>query len=253
MNGTAVSIDCCSCTTLSSLFEGQILYNSLGKWYHIVSYRFVSYRIVPYRIVSYPIVSYRALSYCTLWYRIVLYRNVSYRVVLYRIVLYSIFSSFYHLVSFQLIIILIIIIDHHWSLLPWQQPSHEVFICFIISARPKITKSTSKPISISQGKTAQCTCATRGVPKPIISWRFNDKRLPNNPKINVRTIDGRSQLTVRNATKDLQGVYSCEAHNKGGATRVYEPCRINVIGELMWLNTNATRGGAEEPCWAFAT
>lgn len=112
-----------------------------------------------------------------------------------------------------------------------------VFIqSFVYQGRPEIIESTTKPQTIGIGSNASCFCDTSGVPQPIISWRFNDSKIPESTHFVVQTRLGRSRLTIVNATTEHSGRYSCEAHNKGGATRVYEPCKVHVVGKKHQLS-----------------
>lgn len=55
-----------------------------------------------------------------------------------------------------------------------------------------------------------------GVPKPEISWFFNEKPIHSNEKYNMKFDGDTVCLYLRNCTKDDDGLYTCTARNQEG-------------------------------------
>jgi len=70
--------------------------------------------------------------------------------------------------------------------------------------------------SVPEGYSANFSCKATGVPKPIFSWKFNDRDLPS--AVNQVSLDEGSFLELPYTTKQMEGIYKCTAKNKANAT-----------------------------------
>ena len=60
------------------------------------------------------------------------------------------------------------------------------------------------------------SCKATGVPKPTISWKFNDGDLPSG--VNQTRLGEESFLELSKTTKQMEGIYKCTAQNKANTT-----------------------------------
>ncbi|KAJ7388610.1 Hemicentin-1 [Desmophyllum pertusum] len=70
--------------------------------------------------------------------------------------------------------------------------------------------------SVPEGYPTNFTCKATGIPKPTLSWNFNDGDLPSGVS-QSDTKEG-SFLELLNTTKSMEGTYKCTAKNKANAT-----------------------------------
>lgn len=82
--------------------------------------------------------------------------------------------------------------------------------------------------TVPEGKRTNISCKATGVPKPTLSWIFNDGDLPSVADVND-TEEG-SLLQLPNTTKIMEGKYKCTARNKAGA--VDSISTLRVLGEF---------------------
>ena len=66
--------------------------------------------------------------------------------------------------------------------------------------------------SVPEGHPVNFSCKATGVPKPTISWTFNDGDLPSG--INETSHGEGSFLELLYTTKHMEGIYECTAENK---------------------------------------
>jgi len=69
---------------------------------------------------------------------------------------------------------------------------------------------------VPEGHPANFSCKATGVPKPTLSWKFNDGDLPSGVK--QSSFGEGSFLELSNATKQMEGIYKCTAENKANTT-----------------------------------
>ncbi len=93
---------------------------------------------------------------------------------------------------------------------------------------PQIVVSTRNQ-TVPEGNTTELFCKATGFPKPTVSWKFNDGRLPSRA-FEKPTEDG-SNLLLPNVTKDMEGTYRCTAENKANTTSLTSTLR--VLGEYQ--------------------
>ena len=58
------------------------------------------------------------------------------------------------------------------------------------------------------------SCTAKGVPRPALSWTFENGELPSDAAIS--SFSDQSILHLLKTSKSMQGWYRCEAKNKAG-------------------------------------
>ena len=89
--------------------------------------------------------------------------------------------------------------------------------------------------SVPEGYPANFTCKATGVPKPTLSWKFNDGDLPSG--VNQASLFEGSFLELSNTTKQMEGVYKCTAENKANTTT--SSAYLHVFGKerkIVYMN-----------------
>ena len=89
------------------------------------------------------------------------------------------------------------------------------YLCVVVYP---IILSEIQDLSDEGRRTVNFTCEAIGEPVPNISWSFNDKLINDSIKymiisrsLSITTTE--STLTIYNATKSDEGIYSCTASN----------------------------------------
>jgi len=85
--------------------------------------------------------------------------------------------------------------------------------------------------TVSEGKTVKFICKATGVPKPAITWTFNDRSLPL-LAIVKHTEEG-YQLILPNVTKNMRGTFKCTAENK--ASKASSTSTLHILGKSSTL------------------
>ena len=80
--------------------------------------------------------------------------------------------------------------------------------------------------SVFEGQTANITCTVKGIPRPAISWTFDDGELP--PDSAIRNFSNQSVLVLSNTSKRLEGWYTCNASNEAGDA--FSNSTLHVLG-----------------------
>ena len=68
--------------------------------------------------------------------------------------------------------------------------------------------------TVLEGRPTVMNCAAKGIPRPVLSWTFNDGELP--PDAEIRTFSDQSILQLSKTSKSMEGWYKCKAKNKAG-------------------------------------
>ncbi|XP_020615335.1 fibroblast growth factor receptor 2-like [Orbicella faveolata] len=89
------------------------------------------------------------------------------------------------------------------------------FFWIDVTVSPQIYVSPRNK-SVPEGYPANFSCKATGVPKPTLSWIFNDGDLPS--AVNQTSLDKGSFLGLPHTTKQMEGIYKCLAENKAKAT-----------------------------------
>ena len=69
-------------------------------------------------------------------------------------------------------------------------------------------------------------CVTVGIPKPVITWYKDGRRLLVGQHSNVRSLDDGAKLQIQSAMLDDSGTYECRAENDAGQDRVHYQLRV---------------------------
>ncbi|XP_044174079.1 Down syndrome cell adhesion molecule homolog isoform X1 [Acropora millepora] len=68
--------------------------------------------------------------------------------------------------------------------------------------------------TVLEGRPTVMNCAAKGIPRPVLSWTFNDGEPP--PDAEMRTFSDQSILQLSKTSKSMEGWYKCKAKNKAG-------------------------------------
>ncbi|XP_054723888.1 interference hedgehog-like [Uloborus diversus] len=93
-----------------------------------------------------------------------------------------------------------------------------------VQETPQIVK-ISKSVFVEAGNNVTLNCATRGHPKPSLTWIHNGQTLHTHPKIKIKG----SHLTLENVTRKESGIYQCFANNELGT--VYGTTNVSVFSK----------------------
>jgi len=85
--------------------------------------------------------------------------------------------------------------------------------------------------TVPEGKTTNISCNATGVPKPTLSWEFNDGDLPLGAIVN--DAEEGSLLQLPNTAKGMQGMYKCNAANKASAATSI--AIVHVLGNIYLM------------------
>jgi len=85
--------------------------------------------------------------------------------------------------------------------------------------------------TVPEGKTVKFICKATGMPKPAITWRFNNGSVPS-LAIVKHTEEG-YQLVLPNVTKNMEGTFKCTAENK--ASKASSTSTLRILGESSTL------------------
>jgi len=119
------------------------------------------------------------------------------------------------------------------------------YTIYHITAKPTATKFPPSEYMAQHGQTIIIECAAIGVPPPLIVWRLNWGHIGAAPRITTETervSDGRGAttshgiLTIRKASKEDEGAYTCEALNTVGNIFVVPDTIVHVIGNSLSNN-----------------
>ena len=68
--------------------------------------------------------------------------------------------------------------------------------------------------TVLEGKPTTMKCIAKGVPRPTLSWTFDNGELPQDAAISY--FSDQSILKLFKTSKSMEGWYTCEANNKAG-------------------------------------
>ncbi|XP_067024043.1 peroxidasin homolog [Acropora muricata] len=71
--------------------------------------------------------------------------------------------------------------------------------------------------TVLEGRTTVMNCTAKGVPRPALSWTFEDGELP--PDAAISNFSDQFILHLSKTSKSMQGWYTCRAKNKAGDAR----------------------------------
>ena len=103
------------------------------------------------------------------------------------------------------------------------------FSCYVwLTVSPQIYVCPRNK-SVPEGNPVNLSCKATGVPKPTVSWKFNDGDLPSG--VNQTSLGEGSFLEFSNTTKQMEGIYKCTAQNKANTTT--SSAYLRVFGKDM--------------------
>lgn len=79
--------------------------------------------------------------------------------------------------------------------------------------------------------TVRITCAALGNPKPIVTWKFNNKELVESSRIEFKH-DNKSMLILKDTSQADTGKYRCVATNYFGS--IYADLDLKIKGEMFY-------------------
>ncbi|XP_067049174.1 neuronal growth regulator 1-like [Acropora muricata] len=85
--------------------------------------------------------------------------------------------------------------------------------------------------TVLEGRTTVMNCTAKGVPRPALSWTFEDGELP--PDAAISNFSDQSILHLSKTSKRMQGWYTCRAKNKAGDAR--SNSSLQVLGKRFTL------------------
>ena len=80
--------------------------------------------------------------------------------------------------------------------------------------------------TVPEGSLTVMTCTTKSVPRPALSWTFNNGEPP--PDSVIRNFYEKSILHLFKTSKSMEGRYTCKAKNKAGDA--YSNSILHVLG-----------------------
>ena len=107
--------------------------------------------------------------------------------------------------------------------------SHKVFNClylfFIFELAFPVVDVYPRKQTVPEGGTAEIKCTAKGIPRPELSWTFDDGKPP--PAL-IRNSSNQSTLQLSNTSKSMEGLYTCKAKNKGCVA--FSNSTLHVLG-----------------------
>jgi len=98
--------------------------------------------------------------------------------------------------------------------------------CIWLKVSPQIYVSPRNK-SVLEGHSTNFSCKATGVPKPSLSWKFNDGDLPSG--VSENSLGEGSFLELPYTTKQMEGIYKCTAENK--ANPATSSAHLHVFGK----------------------
>lgn len=109
---------------------------------------------------------------------------------------------------------------------------HSYLVSDVLSlAPPTVIVPPPPEREIQQGGTLEVECEAIGVPTPLIVWRLNWGHIGQPPRVSTTSEHGRGKLTIRQASKEDEGAYTCEAINSKGSIFAQPDLILIVTGE----------------------
>ena len=82
--------------------------------------------------------------------------------------------------------------------------------------------------TVLEGKPTEMNCTAKGVPRPAISWTFDNGELP--PDAATRNYSDQSILLLSKTSKRMEGWYTCKAKNRAGDAYSNSTLHVLVLG-----------------------
>ena len=68
--------------------------------------------------------------------------------------------------------------------------------------------------TVLEGRPTEMNCSAKGVPRPTLSWTFDNQELP--PDAAIGNSSYQSIIRLFSTSKSMEGWYTCKAKNKAG-------------------------------------
>ena len=80
--------------------------------------------------------------------------------------------------------------------------------------------------TVFEGRPTEMKCTAKGVPRPALSWAFENGELPLDAAISNSSYQ--STLQLSKTSKSMEGWYTCKATNKAG--EAFSNSSLHVLG-----------------------
>lgn len=87
------------------------------------------------------------------------------------------------------------------------------------SVIPEVEFKAEKTLTIKAGENIKLNCSIRGRPVPQVTW-YKDGKEVDKMLVDITTVIGSSSLFIRDADRNDRGIYTVEAKNSSGTTKV---------------------------------
>lgn len=106
----------------------------------------------------------------------------------------------------------------------------------IISAAPRIDRSTLKDMTIKAGQNIRFDVKISGEPPPSKSWFLNKARLDSKDDITIDNEDYKTKLVIMPVSRKHSGTYVIKAENSSGKDEV--AVEVTVLGMFFSFLTS---------------
>lgn len=103
----------------------------------------------------------------------------------------------------------------------------------IISAAPRIDRSTLKDMTIKAGQNIRFDVKISGEPPPSKSWFLNKARLDSKDDITIDNEDYKTKLVIMPVSRKHSGTYVIKAENSSGKDEV--AVEVTVLGMFFFI------------------
>jgi hypothetical protein len=76
-----------------------------------------------------------------------------------------------------------------------------------------------REIRVKEGLKAKFEATFAGNPAPVVTWEFDGKAIENSKNIQIKVKEGRTTLTIFEATMENNGFYTCRVKNSLAADK----------------------------------
>ncbi|XP_039287893.1 hemicentin-1-like [Nilaparvata lugens] len=92
---------------------------------------------------------------------------------------------------------------------------------------PIIKNGGEERVEVVEGDSAEIQCSASGVPKPTISWQWKGLQNSSDSIEDDHFSENEDKLKIKNVTRELAGLYICDAENLAGITQ--KVFRLDVL------------------------
>lgn len=102
----------------------------------------------------------------------------------------------------------------------------------IISAAPRIDRSTLKDMTIKAGQNIRFDVKISGEPPPSKSWFLNKARLDSKDDVSIDNEDYKTKLVIMPVSRKHSGTYVIKAENSSGKDEV--AVEVTILGMFFF-------------------